>query len=126
MDDVNQVTGRIVDAALKVHSALGPGLLESAYENCLFYELKKRGIEVRQQLELPVVYDGVNIDAKYRIDLLVENQVIVEVKSVDKLAPIHEAQLLTYMKLSQIKVGFLLNFNTIHLMDGLKRMVNNF
>ena len=120
----NEVSGQIVDAAMKVHSALGPGLLESAYEGCLAHELRKRGLKVAVQVALPVVYEGVNIDVGYRIDLLVEDLVIVELKSVDKLAPIHEAQLLTYLKLSGKRLGLLMNFNVVHLKDGIKRMVN--
>jgi GxxExxY protein len=118
------VTGEIVDAAMKVHTALGPGLLESTYEVCLAHELSKRGLRARRQAELPVVYDGIRIDAGYRIDLLVEEVVILELKSVAEICPIHEAQLLTYLKLSGQKVGLLINFNVVHLKDGIKRMVN--
>jgi len=125
MNDINQITGQIVDAAMKVHSALGLGLLESAYQGCLLHELRSRGLTVQAQVVLPVVYDGIQIEVGYRIDLLVEDCVIIEVKSVDKLAPIHEAQLLTYLKLSGIQVGLLLNFNVVHMKDGIKRMVNN-
>ncbi len=121
----NEISGQIVDAAMKVHTALGPGLLESAYEGCLAYELRKRGLKVAAQLGLPVVYEGVNIDVGYRIDLLVEDLVIVELKSVDKIAPIHEAQLLTYLKLSGKRLGLLMNFNVVHLKGGIKRMVNH-
>jgi len=123
--NLNEISGAIVDAAMKVHIALGPGLLESAYEGCLAHELRKRGHAVGVQVALPVIYDGVRIDVGYRLDLLVEDAVIVELKSVDKLAPIHEAQLLTYLKLSGKKVGLLINFNVLHLKDGIKRMVNN-
>jgi GxxExxY protein len=121
---INDITGQIVDAAMKVHSALGPGLLESAYEACLAFELTKRGLRVERQVALPVVYDGMQIDVGYRIDLLVEGQVIVELKSVAELVPIFDAQLLTYLKLSNFKVGLLINFNVVHLKDGIKRMVN--
>ncbi|NLX99946.1 MAG: GxxExxY protein [Rhodopirellula sp.] len=121
----NEVSGQIVDAAMKVHTALGPGLLESAYEGCLAYELRKRGLKVGTQVGLPVVYEGVNIEVGYRIDLLVEDLAIVELKAVDKIAPIHEAQLLTYLKLSGKRLGLLINFNVVHLKDGIKRMVNN-
>jgi GxxExxY protein len=121
----NEVSGQVVDAAMKVHTALGPGLLESAYEGCLAYELRKRGLKVGTQVGLPVVYEGVNIEVGYRIDLLVEDLVIVELKAVDKVAPIHEAQLLTYLKLSGKRLGLLINFNVVHLKDGLKRMVRN-
>ncbi len=122
---VNDVSGAIVNAAIKVHRALGPGLLESAYEACLAHELRKDGHDVRAQAALPVQYDGVRIDVGYRLDLLVSDAVIVEVKAVDKLAPIHEAQLLTYLKLSGKHVGLLMNFNVIQLRDGIKRLVNN-
>jgi GxxExxY protein len=121
----NEVSGQIVDAAMKVHTALGTGLLESAYEGCLAYELRKRGLRVATQVELPVVYEGVRIDVGYRLDLLVEDLVIVECKAVKKVAPIHEAQLLTYLKLSGIRIGLLINFNVLHLKDGIKRLVNN-
>jgi GxxExxY protein len=121
--NVNEVSGQVVDAAMKVHTALGPGLLESAYEGCLLHELRKRGLRAANQEMLPVVYDGVQIDVGYRIDLLVQDMVIVELKAVDALAPIHEAQLLTYLKLSGKKVGLLINFNVLHLKDGIKRRV---
>ncbi len=111
---------------MAVHSALGPGLLESAYEECLAYELRKRGVGVATQVELPVAYNGVKIDVGYRIDMMVADKVIVEIKAVDELAPIHQAQILTYLKLSGIKVGLLLNFNVEHMRDGIKRMVNKF
>jgi GxxExxY protein len=123
--EVNQVSGQIVDAAMKVHSALGPGLLESAYEACLLFELHKRGLKAVAQVQLPVVYESVKIDAGYRMDLLVEDAVVVELKSVEEIAPIHKAQLLSYLKLSGKKLGLLINFNTVHLKDGITRMVNN-
>jgi GxxExxY protein len=122
--EINAISGQIVNAAMMVHSSLGPGLLESAYEGCLVHELQKRGLHIATQVILPVTYDGIKIDAGYRIDLKVADMVIVEVKAVDKLAPIHEAQLLTYLKLSGIKLGLLLNFNVVHMRDGMKRMVN--
>jgi GxxExxY protein len=123
--EINDITGQIVDAAIKIHTALGPGLLESAYEACLAFELSRRGLRVQRQVELPVIYDGLRIEVGYRIDLLVEELVIVEVKSVAEFAPIHEAQLLTHLKLSNRKVGLLMNFNVVHLKNGIKRMVNN-
>lgn len=126
MAETNSISGQIVDAAIAVHSALGPGLLESAYETCLAFELADRGLSVRTQMELPIVYRDVRIDCGYRLDMLVEGQVVVEVKSVAKLLPIHEAQLLTYLKLSGHTVGLLLNFNVTRLVDGLKRMVHRF
>ena len=101
-------------------------MLESAYEECLAYELRKRGVGVATQVELPVAYNGVKIDVGYRIDMMVADKVIVEIKAVDELAPIHQAQILTYLKLSGIKVGLLLNFNVEHMRDGIKRMVNKF
>ena len=121
--EINDVTGQIIDAAMKVHTALGPGLLESAYEACLAFELSKRGLRVQRQAELPVMYDGIRIDVGYRIDLLVEDLVVVELKSIAEFLPIHEAQLLTYLKLSRRKVGLLMNFNVPVLRDGLKRRV---
>jgi GxxExxY protein len=120
---VNEASGQVVDAAMKVHTALGPGLVESAYEGCLLHELRKRGLRAANQVELPVVYDGVQIDVGYRIDLLVENLVIAELKAVEALAPIHEAQLLTYLKLSGKKGGLLINFNVLHSKDSIKRRV---
>ena len=104
---------------------MGPGLLESAYEGCLAFELVDRGLSVQRQLELPVNYRGRRIDVGYRIDLLVAAEVVFEIKSVDRLAPIHEAQLLTYLKLADKRLGLLLNFNVLHMKDGIKRMVNN-
>src|SRR5947199_8703454 len=117
--DINVISGQIVDAAMKVHSALGPGLLESAYEACLMFELSRRGLRVQRQVELPVVYEGIQIEVGYRIDLLVEEMVVFEVKSVSDLAPIHKAQLLTYLKLSGRKVGLLMNFDVVHLKAGI-------
>ena len=118
-----ELTGKIIEAAMRVHTALGPGLLESAYEKCLLFELHRRDLRAISQVELPVVYEGVKIDAGYRIDLLVDDTVIVELKAVDKLLPIHQAQLLCYLKLSGKPVGLLINFNVVHLKDGIKRMV---
>ena len=124
--NLDSITGIIIDAAMKVHSALGPGLLESAYEACLKYELSKRNLVVESQVILPVFYDGIRIDAGYRIDLLVENEIILELKAVEKIIPIHEAQLLSYLKLSNKQVGLLLNFNVLHLKDGITRVVNGY
>lgn len=118
-----RVARDVVDAGLKVHMALGPGLLESAYEHCLAYELSQRGHHIVRQLELPIRYDGIELDAGYRIDLLIDGVVIVEVKSVEALAPIHHAQLLTYLKLSQRRIGFLMNFNVKLFKEGLRRLV---
>ena len=111
---VNEVSGIVVDAALKVHTALGPGLLESAYEACLLHELRNRGLRVLAQAALPVVYDGVKIDVGYRIDLLMEDAVVVELKAVEKLMLIHHAQLLSYLRLGGYKLGLLINFNVLH------------
>ena len=123
--DINRITGQIVDSAMRVHSHLGPGLLESAYEACLAYELQKRGLGIHRQLALPVEYDGLRVDAGYRIDLLVEDAVIVELKAVDAINPVHRAPLLSYLRLSQKRVGMLLNFNVRHLRDGIERFVND-
>ena len=109
-EKLNQITDRIIGAAIQVHRTLGPGLLESAYETCLAFELAERGLKVERQKPLPVIYRKVNLDCGYRLDLLVEDVVIVELKTVDCLAPIHEAQLLSYLKLSGCKVGLLINF----------------
>jgi len=121
---LNKITGQIVDPAMTVHTALGPGLLESAYEACLKYELEKRGLRVEQQVSFPVFYDNVRIDVGYRLDLLIENEIIVELKAVEALTPVHEAQLLSYLKLSGKKIGLLINFNVVRLKNGIKRMVN--
>jgi GxxExxY protein len=120
---VNQVSGAIISSAMHVHSVLGPGLLESAYQGCLAHELRKRGLDVASQVELPVVFDGEKIELGYRIDLIVQNLVIVEVKSVEAIHPVYQAQLLSYMRLS-IGVGLLINFYVVHLRDGIKRMVD--
>ena len=119
----NEVSKLVIDAAMRVHSHLGPGLLESAYEACLAQELRNAGLIVQTQVALPVVYDGVKLEVGYRIDLLIENAVIVEVKSVDVLAAIHHAQVLSYLKLSERSLGLLINFNVVHLKDGIKRFV---
>ncbi len=119
----NELSHTIIGAAMKVHSALGPGLLESAYEACLAFELRRAGLRAETQVGLPVVYEGVKLDLGYRIDLLIDDLVVVEIKAVDALAPIHDAQLLSYMKLSGKPLGLLINFNVVHLKDGIKRMV---
>lgn len=121
----NEISKVIFDAALKVHRALGPGLLESSYEECLFYELKKYGVEVQKQKTLPLIYEEVKLDIGYRIDLIVENKVIIELKAVEVLNDIHLAQLLTYLKLSNCKLGMLINFNVKLIKNGIKRVVNN-
>jgi GxxExxY protein len=116
----------IVDAAIKVHRTLGPGLLESAYQQCLAYELRKRGLKVETELVQPIVYEGNKIDAGYRIDMLIEERVIIENKMVEQILPVHEAQLLTYLKLRNCQVGFLLNWNVKLMKHGIRRMVYNF
>lgn len=123
--EVNQVSGAVVDSAMKVHSALGPGLLESAYETCLVRELRKRGFRVECQFAIPVRYDGETLDVGYRADLLVEECVLVELKSIETVLPIHKAQLLSYLRLSQKEVGLLINFNVEHLKNGIKRVINS-
>ena len=122
--DINNITGQIVDAAMKVHTALGPGLLESAYEACLAHELKKRGFSIERQKEMPVEQDGILIDIGYRLDLLVNDKVVVELKAVSEVAPIHEAQILSYLKLGKKPIGLLINFNVQRLKDGIKRFAN--
>ena len=121
--DLSSITGTVVDAGLKVHQALGPGLLESAYEQCLLHELHTRGMAAERQVSLPIIYDGARIDAGYRIDLLVNGAIIVEVKAVEALKPIHQAQLLTYLKLSGCRIGLLMNFHVVLFKQGLKRLV---
>jgi GxxExxY protein len=124
LGEINDRSGRVVDAAMRVHSALGPGLLESAYEACLAHELRRRGCRVFVQVPVPVVYEGLRIELGYRVDLLVDDAVVVELKAVTKLQPIHKAQLLSYLKLSGCRVGLLINFHALYLKDGIKRMVN--
>ena len=123
-EPINSITSSIIGAAINVHRELGPGLLESTYEACLVHELAQEGIEVERQKALPVVYRGVRLDCGYRIDLLVQGQVVVEVKAVGRLEPIHRAQVLSYLKLSGCKVGLLINFNVKMLKDGVCRLVN--
>jgi GxxExxY protein len=124
MDELNKITDAIIGCAIEVHRALGPGLLESAYEACLVYELLQRGYKAEHQVPLPLVYKEVKLDCGYRLDLLVNDAVIVEVKSVEELAPIHEAQLLSYLKLANCKVGLLINFNVKMVKYGIKRLAN--
>jgi GxxExxY protein len=122
--DINELTGGVIGAAIEVHKALGPGLLESAYEECLCRELEIRDIPYERQKELPIKYKGVKLDCGYRLDIVVEGRLILELKTCEKLEPIHEAQLLTYLKLSGIKYGLLINFNVAVLKDGIKRLAN--
>src|SRR2546425_11182923 len=121
---INHITHKIVPAAMKVHTVLGPVPLESAYHACVLHELRKQGLRVASQVGLPVIYKGEKIDLGYRIDLIVENSVIVEIKCVEAINPVHQAQLLSYMRLSGRGVGLLINFHVAHLRDGIKRMVD--
>jgi len=121
--DINDVTKKILDAAFKVHSKLGPGLLESAYKSCLAYELRKSGFDVQEEKPVPLVYEKVKLDCGYRMDLLVEDLVVVELKTVDAFTDVHFAQVLTYLRFGKKKVGLLLNFNVCHLKDGIKRLI---
>jgi GxxExxY protein len=121
--DIEKVFKIVLDCSFRVHTELGPGLLESAYEECLYYELLQSGLSVEKQIPLPLIYKEIKLDAGYRVDLLVEKRVIVEIKSVEALADIHMAQILTYMKLSGSKLGLLVNFNVQHLKDGIKRVI---
>jgi GxxExxY protein len=121
---IEEIGALVVDSAIKVHSALGPGLLESAYRACLAHELKMRGLDVSQENPLPIRYEGKEINVGYRIDLLLDQKVIVELKAVERLLPIHTAQVPSCLKLSGYKLGFLINFNVPHLRDGIKRIVN--
>jgi GxxExxY protein len=125
MNDIEEIGRNIVHSAIKVHKTLGPGLLESVYQKCLAYELENAGLTVACEVPLPVKYETVIIDVGFRIDMMIQRTVIVENKTVDKIAPIHEAQLLTYLKLTNLKLGFLLNWNVLLMKDGVKRMVNN-
>jgi len=122
----NQITELIIGYAIKVHKALGPGLLESAYESCLHYEVFSNGLFVERQKPIPLIYNDVKMDCGYRADLVVENKVVVEIKSLDALNEIHLMQIITHLKLTNCKVGLLINFNVLRLKDGIKRVVNNF
>jgi GxxExxY protein len=119
----NEIRGAVDDGAMKIHSALGPGLLESAYAACLKHELIKRGLRVSCEVPLPVVHDGVRLEAGYRLDMVVEDPVVVELKAIEALAPIHQAQIISYLKLSGKPIGLLINFHSLHLKDGLNRFV---
>jgi GxxExxY protein len=121
---LNNYSKIIIDSAMDVHKSLGPGLLESVYEECLSYELKSRGFNVNRQYQIPLVYKGVNLNSNLRLDLLVNNEIILELKSVSEVHPIHEAQLLSYLKLSNKWLGLLINFNVVLLKNGIKRIVN--
>lgn len=121
----NEIATIIVDAAYKIHTRLGPGLLESVYEATLAYELAKRGLQLRRQQSMPVVYEAVRMDVGFRADLIVEDKVIVEIKSIDAIAPVHRKQLLTYLRLTDKRLGLLINFNVELIKDGITRVVNN-
>jgi GxxExxY protein len=125
LPELNYVTGEIVDGAISVHRALGPGLLESVYERCLAYELKNRGFDIVLQAPASIKYKELIIEGGFRMDMVVNNRVVVEIKSVERLLPLHEAQLLTYLKITGVQVGLLINFNTMQLKDGLRRLVNS-
>jgi GxxExxY protein len=120
-DDVERIARDVVDAAFRVHTTLGPGLLESVYETCLVHELSKRKHAVQQQVSMPVVYDGLHLEAGFRLDLIVGGDLIVEIKAVEKIMPVHEAQLLTYLRLTQKRLGLLINFNVPRIKEGIKR-----
>jgi GxxExxY protein len=120
----NQIAAAVVDAAFKIHTTLGPGLLESVYESTLEYELRKRGLSVRRQISLPVYYEGLKLELGYRVDLIVGDKVIIEIKSIEALAPIHKRQLLTYLRLANMRLGLLINFNVERVKDGIQRVVN--
>ncbi|MDO8968929.1 GxxExxY protein [Algoriphagus sp.] len=121
----NEISSQIIGAAIEVHKHLGPGLLESSYEACLLFELRQMGLNVKSQVALPISYKGLRLEAGYRIDILVEEKVIIEIKAVDEFSDIHTAQILTYLKLTNLKLGLLINFNSAKLVNGLKRVVNN-
>jgi GxxExxY protein len=123
--DINKLSSKVIGAAIEVHKHLGPGLLESAYEECLCHELDLRSTVYERQKALPVIYKGKDLDCGYRLDIIVDNQLIVELKSVEKIEPIHKAQLLTYLKLSDIRLGLILNFNVTMMKDGIVRIVND-
>ena len=124
--EINEITSIIIEESIKIHSDLGPGLFESVYEEILFYRLTKRGILVQKQAAIPVYYEEVKMDVGFRADLIVDNRVVVEIKSIETVAPVHHKQVLTYLKLTGLKVGLLINFNEALLKDGIKRIVNNF
>lgn len=125
-DRLDLITRRIIGAAIEVHRRLGPGLLESAYEACLAFELRERGLKIEQQKPLPVAYKDVQLECGYRLDLVVEDAVVVEIKAIEQLAPIHDAQVLSYLRIANKRVGLLINFHTRVLKNGLKRIVNEF
>ncbi len=121
--ETNEITGKIIGCAIEVHKRLGPGLLESAYEECLAFELKSKGLIVERQVPVPVVYKDIKLECGYRMDMLIEGSVAIELKVVDNIIPVHEAQILTYLKFSGVRTGLLINFNVVTLKEGLKRFV---
>lgn len=123
--NIKEIGGQIIDASIKVHRALGPGLLESAYQACLAFELEQRGLHVKTEVIQPIKYEGLSIDAGYRLDMVIEDSIIIENKSVEKLLPVHQAQLLTYLRLRDFRLGYLINWNVQLIKDGIHRMVNN-
>jgi GxxExxY protein len=126
MQERNRITGIILDAAIEVHRNLGPGLLESVYQVCLCFELVNRGLNLRQQVFLPVIYKGQTLSLDFKIDILVENEIVIEMKAIEGIFPVHEAQLLTYLKLADKRLGLLINFNIPKLVDGFKRFINGY
>lgn len=124
--ELNEISGKIIELSIRVHSELGPGMLEGAYESCLLFELLNAGLKTESQLKLPIVYRGNQIDAGYRVDLLVDDAVIVEVKAIERILPVHEAQLLSYLRMTNLRLGLLINFNMRLLRDGIRRVVNDF
>jgi GxxExxY protein len=120
----NEISHRIIGLAIEVHNKLGPGLFESAYQNCLYFEILNNGLTVSKEIAMPIIYKEIRLNHGYRIDLLVENKVVIEIKSVDAIIDVHKAQLLTYLRLGNYKLGLILNFNTIHLKNGIKRIIN--
>jgi GxxExxY protein len=125
VDNLNELTGAIIGAAIEVHRDLGPGLFESAYESCLLWELRQKDFKVETQVPVPIRYKGLQLDAGYRIDLLVQDQIIVELKAIDKIQPIHTAQVLTYLKMTNLKMALILNFNVELMRSGIKRIIND-
>lgn len=125
-DELNHISGKIIEFAIDVHKELGPGMLEGAYEICLVHELVRNGLKVDRQVVLPIVYQGIKLDAGYRLDLIVEDSVIVELKVVERIHPVHEAQLLSYLRMSDMRLGLVINFNVKLLRDGIRRVVNGF
>lgn len=124
--EINEITEKIIACAIKVHTNLGPGLLESAYKECLYYELIKAGLTTEKEKPLPLIYEEIKMDCGYRVDLLIENSVVVEIKSVDAINDIFIAQVLTYLKLSKCRIGLLINFNVVKLKDGIKRLIHGY